>query len=567
MYTIEGGTKMIREENISRQELIHLRKDIRDLRERKSSLSLQDQAKMVHKFISNVPSLPVDENFSNRLLSKTNPVKVLAVTGSYIHLLVLSEESELFEFMYDFKSGSKSIRKFGSPVKLNASNYDKALGRDGWVLHSVCNYPVGRKLLAIVKTLGVIGSERTSKVGRALERVEYVPSLEVLVGAYTGKEPIERWAHTLKKNYYCISSLGVERTSNGLQTIGINMYPKTKLIDMSKSNPRDILKCGSARAKMILNGTLSLNTNELLIKNLANTLSFFKTELREKLLKIAIEEMDKILANLKGVLENLDRNYGTTTKSIVLDNLPGVIASEALNNVASRKDVIELLDNDEENLSVLSSAKMGFSGGKVNWWKEAKKANIKLARAIEYIMYEVPVKQGGTISSSKYSQLWKDYLSMLTNNNLTLGGRRFPKYLATEHDMLARSISFCFNSEVDQAFENVMERPYKLYNGYTPSKKNPYQIVVPVTPMELVDEGSQLSHCVGDYVTKVAKDLSVVVFLRSKSNPDKSLVTVEIEGNKVVHATGMANRELNKEEKAFLRSFGKRFGIYIASSL
>ena len=59
------------------------------------------------------------------------------------------------------------------------------------------------------------------------------------------------------------------------------------------------------------------------------------------------------------------------------------------------------------------------------------------------------------------------------------------------------------------------------------------------------------------YVDKVAKNETLIVFLRNVNEPDKSLVTVEVQNNSIVQAKGYANRPLIIEEEKFLRKWAK----------
>lgn len=55
-----------------------------------------------------------------------------------------------------------------------------------------------------------------------------------------------------------------------------------------------------------------------------------------------------------------------------------------------------------------------------------------------------------------------------------------------------------------------------------------YVVVIPETANEIINEGKNQHNCVGGYVGSVIRNDCTIVFVRQKSNPDKSYITVEI---------------------------------------
>ena len=56
-----------------------------------------------------------------------------------------------------------------------------------------------------------------------------------------------------------------------------------------------------------------------------------------------------------------------------------------------------------------------------------------------------------------------------------------------------------------------------------------YVFIAPETPKDLIEEGQMQSNCVGGYVKRIADGECMVFFMRLKSSPKKSLVTIEIQ--------------------------------------
>lgn len=58
-----------------------------------------------------------------------------------------------------------------------------------------------------------------------------------------------------------------------------------------------------------------------------------------------------------------------------------------------------------------------------------------------------------------------------------------------------------------------------------------YVVVIPETADEIINEGKNQHNCVGSYVNDVVRENCNIVFVRQKSNPDVSYITVEIYSN------------------------------------
>ena len=75
---------------------------------------------------------------------------------------------------------------------------------------------------------------------------------------------------------------------------------------------------------------------------------------------------------------------------------------------------------------------------------------------------------------------------------------------------------------------------------------------------DLVDEGTALHHCVGQYVKKVAQNKCVILFVRKVSEPDKSLCTIEVRDGQVVQARCFGNQEPPAPITAFIEQWKRR---------
>lgn len=174
---------------------------------------------------------------------------------------------------------------------------------------------------------------------------------------------------------------------------------------------------------------------------------------------------------------------------------------------------------------------------------------------IRYIYFECDVSQG--LSAGDAVQQYADYIRMSTE----MGYERFdryPKFLRTYHDIVARNYKVKLNEEEQIQWDEVCEK-----NSIYKYAMDGYRIFTPMKTEELVREGNVLGHCVGSYIGKVRKGTSVIAFLRHADDIDKPLVTVEIAGNSIIQARGKMNNPVNREERDILNRFAKKFELNI----
>lgn len=68
-----------------------------------------------------------------------------------------------------------------------------------------------------------------------------------------------------------------------------------------------------------------------------------------------------------------------------------------------------------------------------------------------------------------------------------------------------------------------------------------YQIVLPTKSEDLIDEGRNMSHCVGGYVQNVAQNTCYIVFVRKKATPDKCYITCQVMPNGTINQYYLAH--------------------------
>lgn len=188
------------------------------------------------------------------------------------------------------------------------------------------------------------------------------------------------------------------------------------------------------------------------------------------------------------------------------------------------------------------------------------KANLDRKKFIDYFIYGLRAQ--GFKDMYDALNIYIDYLNMAN----TFKGRtdKYPRYLKSEHDILATKINNLSRLEKDSIVDTLSTK----YNNLEFEDKK-YSIILPKTALDIIDEGSNLHHCVASYVNKVIKEQCTILFFRRTENTDESLITLEynIANNVIVQARGLLNRNLTIEEFKFLKKYCKKKNIDIDENI
>ena len=123
--------------------------------------------------------------------------------------------------------------------------------------------------------------------------------------------------------------------------------------------------------------------------------------------------------------------------------------------------------------------------------------NINLRRFIDYILFDL-YAQGYSSVERTFFKEYMDYLQMQQGFYGKVK-EKYPAHFKTEHDIMALKVN---QAKLIATCENFSEQSEAIKDlAYTGSK---YSIVIPTKPEELAEEGINLSHCVGQYIDRVA---------------------------------------------------------------
>ena len=130
----------------------------------------------------------------------------------------------------------------------------------------------------------------------------------------------------------------------------------------------------------------------------------------------------------------------------------------------------------------------------------------------------------------------------------------FPRELKAAHDSVAKTLKDKRTAEHEKAIAGSFDEWQKRYQY----QSKDLMMIPPHSAKEIVDEGAALHHCVRLYVKNVAEKKSVILFVRSVDEPDKSLCTVEVKDGQVTQARGFDNEEPPAQITAFIEQWKQR---------
>ena len=147
-----------------------------------------------------------------------------------------------------------------------------------------------------------------------------------------------------------------------------------------------------------------------------------------------------------------------------------------------------------------------------------------------------------------------DYLETCVkiNMDLTKKSNLFPKNLMVMQATLSMQAKYKANELYEAVYKKQVENLTKWYSY----EKDGLMIVVPKKVRDLIREGMEQHICVGQYVERVAKGRTHVVYIRRAAKPEESYVTMEIgRTHDVVQVRGEYNRDPDTAVMDFVAAY------------
>lgn len=136
----------------------------------------------------------------------------------------------------------------------------------------------------------------------------------------------------------------------------------------------------------------------------------------------------------------------------------------------------------------------------------------------------------------------------------------FPKDLYKAHQNTLKQVKIKENKELDKKISARL-KTLKKYNF----EYGKYMIRPAESTYELIQEGSNLKHCVGGYAEKYANGETDILFIRKIKHPEESFYTVEMKKGFILQVRGIRNRIASKEVEEFIDLF-KQIKIFKKAS-
>lgn len=226
----------------------------------------------------------------------------------------------------------------------------------------------------------------------------------------------------------------------------------------------------------------------------------------------------------------MKRNFDPTGKSLKdIMKLPSYVASSE-----TIRDVRDLTTWNELRIAVQKYIKskedweafsMLTNYHPSSWGSMIKKAksllnsgHYTLSGLINYL-HRVDLYQAIRLDDAM--QLLTDYISMCKQCDVKPDINT--NSLKREHDVLQRNFWSLKANAREAEFAEIAEDFTKFEYS-----DNEFMIVAPKTAADVINEGVNQRNCVGAYVDRIIDKQTIIVFLRRKDNPEKSLVTIEI---------------------------------------
>ena len=134
-----------------------------------------------------------------------------------------------------------------------------------------------------------------------------------------------------------------------------------------------------------------------------------------------------------------------------------------------------------------------------------------------------------------------DYISMLNELDIPIDTDNLimPKDLVKAHDNAVKLL-IQHKSEIEQ---RKFEKRLKSLARYE-RVIGDFHFRAPITSGELIQEGKALSHCVGSarYTKDHASGKTTIIFIRKKSEPEKSFYTMEYQSGRIIQIRGKHNQ-------------------------
>lgn len=168
----------------------------------------------------------------------------------------------------------------------------------------------------------------------------------------------------------------------------------------------------------------------------------------------------------------------------------------------------------------------------------------RLTVYLEKSRIELQTRGGpGSNTQRRALQLYKDYLDAAENCGMDMENPLIlmPRDLVEKHDRVTAAWSAIQRSTGQKGAAEAYRKRLRALSEKYLFWTDDFLIRAPVDADEIVDEGKALKHCVGGYADRHMTGATTILFLRRRDRPHTPLVTIEMNGNRIVQVHGYRN--------------------------
>lgn len=129
---------------------------------------------------------------------------------------------------------------------------------------------------------------------------------------------------------------------------------------------------------------------------------------------------------------------------------------------------------------------------------------------------------------------------------------RYPRHFKTTIDIVTRNYKRLKKEFSEEVFKKRINKEYEFtYKGL--------RFFYPNCTQDIKDEAVQQNNCVASYIDRVIDGECHIMFLRRVKEPDKSLVTIEIQNGRIVQALQRFNDPLTADQQEAVDAWNEHF--------
>ena len=143
-----------------------------------------------------------------------------------------------------------------------------------------------------------------------------------------------------------------------------------------------------------------------------------------------------------------------------------------------------------------------------------------------------------------------DYAKMMSEISQKFD--KYPRHFLTTHRIACRNYNRLKKEFSEELFKKRINKDYECtYKDYV--------FVYPECIQDIRDEAVSQNNCVASYIDIVINGDCHIMFLRKKSSPKESLVTIEIRDNKIVQAKRRFNYPVTEKDQEAIDYWNNKF--------